>query len=122
MDLTYFLRLVEAAGVIFKYGIKKKQAFARSKGKRLTSRNLKLRRASDPATLQKRARIAARNALYRRLLKGRDKSSLTASEKSRIEAQVARMKNVMSTIQQKFVPKIRSIEQKRLARYRGNKK
>ena len=101
--------------------LKKKQAFARSKGKRLTSRNLKLRRASDPTTLQKRARIAARNALYRRLLKGRDKSSLTASEKSRIEAQVARMKNVMSTIQQKFVPKIRSIEQKRLASYRGSK-
>lgn len=102
--------------------LKKRQAFARTKGRRLTARNLKLRRASDPATLQKRARIAARNALYRRLLKGRDKSSLTASEKSRIETQVARMKNVMSTIQQKFVPRIRSIEQKRLAHYRGARK
>jgi hypothetical protein len=28
----------------------------------------------------------------------------------------------MSTIQQRFVPKIRSIEQKRLANYRGKKK
>jgi len=102
--------------------LKKKQAFARSKGKRLTSKNLKLRRASDPNTLQRRARVAARNAIYRKLLKGRDRSTLTASEKSRIEAQVARMKNVMSTIQQKFVPKIRSIEQKRLAHYRGTKK
>lgn len=102
--------------------LKKRQAFARMKGKRLTSRNLKLRRASDPNTLQRRARVAARNAIYRKLLKGRDRSTLSASEKSRIEAQVARMKNVMSTIQQKFVPKIRSIEQKRLASYRGTKK
>jgi hypothetical protein len=102
--------------------LKKRQAFARNRGKRLTSRNLKLRRASDPATLQKRARTAARNALYRRLLKGRDKSTLTASEKSRIEAQVGSMKSVMSSIQQKFVPRIRSIEQKRLAHYRGVKK
>jgi hypothetical protein len=57
-----------------------------------------------------------------KLLKGRNKSQLSTSEKDRIEKQLSSMKNVMSTIQQKFIPKIRSIEQKRLANYRGKKK
>ena len=102
--------------------MKKRQAFQRSKGKRNLSRGLKLRRASDPSTLQKRARLAARRSIMNKLLKGRNKAQLSTSEKDRIEKQLASMKNVMSTIQQRFVPKIRSIEQKRLANYRGKKK
>ena len=43
--------------------MKKRQAFQRSKGKRNLSRGLKLRRASDPSTLQKRARLAARRLI-----------------------------------------------------------
>jgi hypothetical protein len=102
--------------------MKKRQAFQRSKGKRNLSRGLKLRRASDPSTLQKRARLAARRSIMKKLLKGRSKGQLSTSEKDRIEKQLASMKNIMSTIQQRFVPKIRSIEQKRLANYRGKKK
>ena len=101
---------------------KKRQSFQRSKGKRNLSRGMKLRRASDPSTLQKRARLAARRSIMNKLLKGRNKSQLSNSEKDRIEKQLSSMKNVMSTIQQKFIPKIRSIEQKRLANYRGKKK
>jgi hypothetical protein len=102
--------------------LKKRQSFQRSKGKRNLSRGMKLRRASDPSTLQKRARLAARRSIMNKLLKGRNKSQLSNSEKDRIEKQLSSMKNVMSTIQQKFIPKIRSIEQKRLANYRGKKK
>lgn len=102
--------------------LKKRQAFQRSKGKRNLARGLKLKRASDPSTLQKRARLAARRSIMNKLLKGRNKSQLSPAEKDRIEKQLASMKNVMATIQQKFVPKIRSIEQKRLANYRGKKK
>lgn len=102
--------------------MKKRQAFQRSKGKRNLSRGLKLRRASDPSTLQRRARQAARRSVMKRLLRGRDKSQLSTSEKDRVEKQLSGMKNVMATIQQKFVPKIRSIEQKRLASFRGKKK
>lgn len=101
--------------------IKKRQAFQRSKGKRNTARSLKLKRTSDPSTLQKRARLAARRSVMKKLLKGRDKSQLSASEKDRVEKQLSSMKNVMATLQQKFVPKIRSIEQKRIAHYRGKK-
>jgi len=102
--------------------LKKKQSFARFRGKRGVAKGLKLHRASDMATLQRRAKVAARNALYRRFLKGRDKSQLSASEKDRLEQQVGRLKVIQSTLAQKLMPKIRSIEQKRLASYRATKR
>mgnify|MGYP003337844364 CR=1 FL=1 len=102
--------------------LKKRQTFARGKGKRTTAKSIKLRRASTPEVLQKRAQLAARRAIYQRMLRGRDKSTLSASEKDRIEQQVARMKNIQSSIATRMVPKMRSIEQKRLAHYRGGSK
>jgi len=101
--------------------LKKRQAFARFKGKRGTAKGIKLRRASTPQVLQKRALLAARRSLYNRFLRGRDKSTLSASEKTRIEQQVKKLKNIQSSIAMRMVPKMRSIEQKRLAHYRGNK-
>lgn len=102
--------------------LKKRQSFARGKGKRTTAKSIKLRRASTPEILQKRAQLAARRAIYQRMLRGRDKSTLSASEKDRIEQQVARMKNIQASIATRMVPKMRSIEQKRLAHYRGGAK
>ena len=102
--------------------LKRRQGFARGKTKRNTSKGIKLRRASTPAILQKRAQLAARRAIYQRLLRGRDKSSLSASEKDRVEQQVKNMKNIQVSIATRMVPKMRSIEQKRLANYRGTAK
>jgi hypothetical protein len=102
--------------------LKRRQGFARGRTKRNTSKGIKLRRASTPAILQKRAQLAARRAIYQRLLRGRDKSSLSASEKDRVEQQVKSMKNIQVSIATRMVPKMRSIEQKRLANYRGGAK
>jgi len=102
--------------------LKRRQGFARGKTKRNTAKGIKLRRASTPETLQKRAQLAARRAIYQRFLRGRDKSALSASEKDRIEQQVKGMKNIQSSIATRMVPKMRSIEQKRLAHYRGGSK
>lgn len=95
--------------------LKKRQAFARFRGKRNTAKNIKLARASSMEVLKKRAKLAARRAVYKRFLRGRDKQSLSAAEKDRIEQQVARMKFVQSAIETKMLPRMRSIEQKRLA-------
>lgn len=102
--------------------LKRRQGFARGRTKRNTAKGIKLRRASTPATLQKRAQLAARRAIYQRFLRGRDKSALSASEKDRIEQQVKGMKNIQVSIATRMVPKMRSIEQKRLANYRGGSK
>lgn len=101
--------------------LKKRQAFARMRGKRNVARNIKLRRASSIEILKKRAVVAARRAVYKRFLRGRDKSTLSAAEKDRIEQQVARMKYMQTAIATKMLPKMRSIEQKRLAGYRTRK-
>jgi len=102
--------------------LKRRQGFARGKTKRNTSKGIKLRRASTPEILNKRAQLAARRAMYQRLLRGRDKASLSASEKDRVEQQVKSMKNIQASIAVRMVPKMRSIEQKRLAHYRGGRK
>jgi len=101
--------------------LRRRQGFARGKTKRNTSKGIKLRRASTPDTLNKRAQLAARRSMYKRLLRGRDKASLSASEKDRVELQVKSMKNIQASIATRMVPKMRSIEQKRLAHYRGGK-
>lgn len=101
--------------------LKKKQAFARNRSRRNIAKGLKLARASSPEILKKRAIAAARRALYKRLLRGRDKSTLSASEKNRIEQQVSKMKSIQQTIVNKMLPKVRSIEQSRLAHKRGAK-
>ncbi len=101
--------------------LKKRQAFARMRGKRNVARNIKLRRASSINVLKKRAVLAARRAVYKRFLRGRDKSTLSAAEKDRVEQQVARMKYMQQAIATKLLPKMRSIEQKRLTGYRVNK-
>jgi hypothetical protein len=101
--------------------LKKRQSFQRTKGKRNVAKGLKLKRASDSSTLQKRARQAAKRSIMKKLLRGRSKSQLSASEKDRVEKQLSGMKNIMATLQQRLVPKVRSIEQKRLAHYRGKK-
>lgn len=102
--------------------LKKRQAFARTRGKRNVARNMKLRRTSPIEVLKKRAVLAARRSLYKRFLRGRDKSTMSAAEKDRIEKQVAGLKYMQTTIANKMLPKMRDIEQKRLAGYRGAKK
>ena len=95
--------------------MRKKQAFSRQKSKRNTAKGIKLKRSSTPEVLKKRAIVAARNALYKRLLMGRKKSDLSAAEKTRIEQQVKSLKSVQASLITRMMPRMRSIEQKRLS-------
>lgn len=99
--------------------LKKKQAFARMRGKRNVARGIKLKRASSIETLKKRAKLAARRSLYKRFLRGRDKSTLSAAEKSRVEKQVGQLSYLQSNLANKMLPKMRDIEQKRLKKARA---
>lgn len=102
--------------------MRKRMSFMRNKPKTTMARNVKLRRAATSQVLLKRAKVAARRALYKKFLRGRNKATMSASEKDRIEAQIARMKNIQINIANKMLPKIRSLESKRLASIRGGKK
>lgn len=101
--------------------IRKSMQFKSRKSRTTIARNLKMRRSADLGTLQKRAKVAARRALYKKFLRGRNKSQLSASEKTQIEARVNRMKGIQRNLAQKMLPKIRQIQQRRLAGIRGKK-
>ena len=101
--------------------LKRRQSFRRGKNKRNIAKTIRLRRSSTPQQLKKRAMSAARRSMYARMLKGRNKASLSASEKDRMEAQVGKMKNITAVVAMRMVPKLRSLEQKRLAHKRGGK-
>jgi hypothetical protein len=104
--------------------LKKRQTFARYRGKRGIARNLKLKRSSDMGTLKRRANLAARRELYKRFLRGRNKASLSPAEKDRLEKQVTNIgkSGLQRSLAQKMLPKIRKIEQQRIASFRTKKK
>ena len=101
--------------------LRKRQAFSRFRGKRNSAKGIKIKRASSMEVLKKRAVGAARRSLYKRILRNRDKSSLSASEKDRVEQQVGRLKFMQTALATRLLPKMRSIEQKRLASFRTHK-
>lgn len=95
--------------------MKRSTKFRALKSKVSQARQMKLRRASDTKVIARRAKGAARRAVLKKLLKGRSKTSLSASEKDRLEAMVRRILSLQGNVTAKFIPKVRDIERKRLA-------
>jgi hypothetical protein len=75
-------------------------------------RKLVLARASTPERAAARARHMAVSMIKNKLLHGR--TNVPASEKARVEALIARRKALISRTATKLVPKIKTIERKRL--------
>jgi hypothetical protein len=84
------------------------------------ARKVKLKRAAAMNVLTRRSKSAARKMVMRKMLKGRNKSDLSAAEKNNIEARTSKVLSMMKNLPQKLLPKIRDIEKKRLSS-KGNK-
>jgi hypothetical protein len=78
------------------------------------ARKVKLKRAAAMSILTRRSKSAARKMIMKKMLKGRNKSDLSASEKNNIEARTSKTLSMMKNLPQKLLPKIRDIEKKRL--------
>jgi hypothetical protein len=78
------------------------------------ARSVKLKRAAAMNVLTRRSKTAARKMIMNKMLKGRNKSELSAAEKNSIEARTSRVLSMMKNLPQKLLPKIREIEKKRL--------
>lgn len=89
--------------------------FHRTESKRGRKLEIALRKRSDSATLNKRARRLAVKAVERRLAK-KPLASLTVSEKERIEQRISRMKPVLSRLALRLIPKVKQLEADRLNR------
>ena len=79
------------------------------------ARRVKLKRAAPTDILTRRSKVSARKMVMKKLLKGRNKSELSASERNNIEARASKMLSMMKNLPTKLLPKVKEIERKRLA-------
>ena len=99
--------------------IKRRQAARRNKTKLKLARIRASKRAGGNARVKMRATRGARNMMYKRLLRGRDKSGLPPSEKARLEKMITRFQPLIARIAVRLVPTIRKAEMSRLKNKRG---
>ena len=78
-------------------------------------RNTKLKRQAGNDVLARRTKVSARKLVMKKLLKGRKKSELSASEKASIEARTTKMLSMMKNLPQKLLPKVRQLDRQRIA-------
>ena len=87
--------------------------FARSEAKRERRTAIALKTRSNTATLNKRARRLAIVTMKKRLAR-KPLDKLSVAEKERIEATIAKRKNVIDRIAMRLVPRVKKIESDRL--------
>jgi hypothetical protein len=80
------------------------------------ARKIKLKRSATLGTLKKRTKTDARRMIMKKMLKGRGKKQLSASEKNSIEARTSKMIGMMNNLPAKLLPKIRQLQRDRLIR------
>ena len=102
--------------------LKKKFAAMRNKTRRNLAKNMQMKRIATPDRIKSRSIRAARRMVYKRILRNRDPSSVSAAEKARIEAQVKRMAPMVSRISVRLQQSERKRDQARVTNARTKKK
>ena len=99
----------------------KRSRMMKMKGKMIArKRMISMKRKASPEKLKKRAMKKARDIVAKKLLKDKDKSDLSIAGRETLEKKLAKKKAVIAKIAKKILPKIRSAENERLAKKRGN--
>jgi hypothetical protein len=111
-----------AEGITPQGRLKKRFNMMRTKGRRNLARNMALKRVATPDRIKSRSVRAARNMVYSRVLRGRDRSSLSASEKTRLEGMVKRMAPMVGRLSLRLQQKERMIDRKRINNRNKRKK
>lgn len=99
--------------------LKRKFAARKNRQKLKVARGIALRRGSSPDRLKKRATRGARGAVYKRLLKGRDKSKLPPAEKGRLEKLIGMYAPLVSRLAVRMLPGMRKMEISRMKNRKG---
>lgn len=102
--------------------LKKKFAAMRNKTRRNLAKNMALKRIATPDVIKGRSIRAARRMVYKRILRNRDPSTVSAAEKARIEAQVKRMAPMVSRLSIRLQQAERKRDQARVVNARSRKK
>ena len=95
--------------------MKARLRFSKNRAKIDRARMLALKKHSDSKKINKRARHLAVNLMRKKLLKGRDPSTLATSERERIDRIIEKKKPVLSRIAMKLTSRVRQTEKERLS-------
>jgi len=95
--------------------MKAKSRIRRTSAKRERATKIALKRYSNTATINKRARRLAVKLMKQRMLRGRDASKLSVGEKERIERTLEQRKAIIGRIATRLAPRVRKIEKARLS-------
>jgi hypothetical protein len=95
--------------------MKAKFRIRRTAAKRERATKIALKRYSNTATINKRARRLAIKLMKQRLLRGRDVSKLSVGEKERIERTIQKRKAVIGRIATRLAPRVRKVEKARMS-------
>jgi hypothetical protein len=95
--------------------MKAKFRIRRTAAKRERSTKIALKRYSNTATINKRARRLAIKLMKKRLLRGRDVNKLSVGEKERIERTLEQRKQVIGRVAAKLVSRVRKVEKARMS-------
>lgn len=111
---------VNITEVLSVQGRLKRKFTARKNRQRLkVARGIALRRGSSPDRLKKRAQRGAKGMIYKRLLKGRDKSKLPPAEKGRLEKLIGMYAPLVSRLATRMLPGMRKLEINRMKNRKG---
>lgn len=86
----------------------------RTASKRERATKIALRRYSNNATINKRARRLAIKLMKQRMLRGRDPAKISVGEKERIERTLEKRKAVIGRVAQRLTSRVRKVEKARM--------
>jgi len=95
--------------------MKAKFRLRRTAAKRERATKIALKRYSNSATINKRARRLAIKLMKKRLLRGRDPSKISVGEKERIERTLEKRKPIIGRIATRLAPRVRKVEKARMS-------
>jgi hypothetical protein len=101
--------------------IKKSQRLKSRKVLMALARKVKLKRSATLGILKNRTKTDARRMIMKKMLKGRSKKSLSASEKNSIEARTSKVMTMMNNLPAKLLPKVRQLQRDRLVKGKDKK-
>ena len=95
--------------------MKAKFRIRRTAAKRERATKIALKRYSNTATINKRARRLAIKLMKKRLLRGRDVNKISVGEKERIERSLEQRKALIGRIATRLAPRVRKVEKARMS-------
>lgn len=99
--------------------MKMKASMRKNKAKIAIGRKKAMKRLASPEKLHKKSNKAARNLILKKILKDRDKSTLSYAARADIEKKLDKKKNAIKRLAKKLLPSIKKADRAKLKSKKG---